>query len=66
MGIRFLAITQPYFGQYWSWALITIFDILALLWPKIGRGPTDTHMGLGHQNSTKKLTQLVDLLGHQA
>ena len=28
------------------------------------RGPTGTPMSLGHQNQTKKLTHLVDLLGH--
>ena len=33
------------------------------LGPKKGRGPTITHMGLGPQNPTTKLTRLVDLLG---
>ena len=36
----------------------------ALLGPNKGRGPTDTHMGLGHENPTKELTHLVDLEGH--
>ena len=31
---------------------------------KKGVAPTDTHMGLGPQNPTKKLTHLVHLLGH--
>ena len=32
--------------------------------PGKGRGPTGTHMSLGPQNPTKKLTHWVDLLGH--
>ena len=30
----------------------------ALLGPKKGRGPTDTHIGLGPQNPTKKVDPL--------
>ena len=32
--------------------------------PKKGRGPTGTHLSLGPQNRTKKLTHLVELLSH--
>ena len=49
------------YKEFWFWALIAIFDFLG---PKKGCGPTNTHMGLGPQNPTKKLTHLVDLLGH--
>ena len=35
-----------------------------MLGPKKGRGPTATPRGLGSQNPNKKLTHLVDLLGH--
>ena len=36
------------------WALFVIFNFLG---PKKERGHTDTHMGLGPQNPTKKLSQ---------
>ena len=50
--------------KFWFSALLAFFDFLSLLGPKKGRGPTGIHMGLGPQNPTKKLTHLVDLLGH--
>ena len=54
-----LVLRNPSFGPY---LLFSIF--WALMGPKKGRGPTDTPRGLGPQNPTKKLTHLVDLLGH--
>ena len=38
--------------------------LLGLFGHKKGRGPTGTHMSLGPQNPTKKLTVWVKLLGH--
>ena len=67
MGIRFLAITQPLFGQS-SLNFLGLYCHLSFFWallrPKKGRGPTDTHMGLGPQTPTKKFTDSVDLLCH--
>ena len=54
------------YEKYWFWALFVIIDFWALLGPTKGCCPTDTHMGLGPQNPTKKLTHLVDLLCFQA
>ena len=48
-----LVLTNPGFRPY------LLFSILGL---KEGRGPTGTPISLGPQNSTKKLTQLVELL----
>ena len=40
------------------------FGYFRFLDPKKGRGPTGAPMSLGPQNSFKKVTHLVDLLGH--
>ena len=47
--------------QILVWALFAIFDFFGL---KKGCDPTGTPISLGPQNPTKKLTHLVDLLGH--
>ena len=68
MGIRFLAITQPslasraeilYDNSRYNYLLVMknpgfgpYLRFWALLVSKKGRGPTDTHMGLGPQNLT--------------
>ena len=54
--INRLVIKDPGFG--------ILLPLSIFLVPKKGRGPTDTHMGLGPRNPTKKLTHLVKLLGH--
>ena len=51
-----LVLAYPSFG-----ALFAIFDFLG---PKKGRALTGTPMSLGSHNPTKKLTRLVNLLGH--
>ena len=51
-----LVLTNPGFGPYLPFSIF--------MGPKEGRGPTGTPMSLGPHNPTKKLTHLVDLLGH--
>ena len=41
-----------------------LYFLNSFLGPKIGRGSTGPPMSLGPQNLTKKLTLLVELLGH--
>ena len=49
------------YKEFWFRALIAIFNFWVLLGPEKG---VATHIGLGPQTLTKKLTHLVDLMGH--
>ena len=52
------------FEKSWFWALIAVFNFLGPIGAWKRRGPTDTHMGMGPRNATKKFTHLVDHLSH--
>ena len=65
------------YGSYVFWPLLSHFltnwaeifngssrDYYLSIDVPVGLCPTGTLMGLGPQNSNKKLTQLADLLGH--
>ena len=54
-----LVMSNIGFGPYLPFSIFR-----ALSGPKKGRGPTRAPMGLGPQNPSKKLTHMVDLLGH--
>ena len=61
-GDYYLSIS---FKEFWFWAFKLSFLIfLGPVGALKGRGPTDTHMGLGPQNPNKKLAHLVDPFGH--
>ena len=59
--LLFLNFDLGTFSTKFSWPL---FAILHFLGPKKGRGSTGTPLGLGSQNTIKKLPHLVDPLGH--